>query len=73
MKHPLGDESHRGSWIRMGCGFLDVPQRNAGVEGCGDERVPYECGEISLSIPPLLAKRFTNLVAPPQRAPRLIV
>jgi hypothetical protein len=24
----------------MGCGFLHVAQRDAGIEGCGDERVP---------------------------------
>ena len=32
--------THRGPGIGMRGGFLHVPERDACVEGCGDERVP---------------------------------
>ncbi len=31
--------SHRGAWVSMGGGFLDIPQRHPGIQRRGDERV----------------------------------
>lgn len=45
--------SHRGPWISVRSGFLDISQRDPGVQGCGDERVPQRVRPDELNDPGL--------------------
>ena len=43
--------AHRGARISVGCGLLHIPQRDPGVQGSGDERVPQRMGTDVLGDP----------------------
>jgi hypothetical protein len=64
MQYPRVVIPHRGARVRVGSGFLHVPQRDPGVQRGGDERVSERVGCDGLSDPARRAARRTIRPAP---------